>query len=135
MLLVYGCCNPSGECEEHKGVYLRKSDISSIVSSGALHNLPVKIEHTGRPVGHIVSAWQNGEKLDCVLRIDDDSIDSIFAQEFIKSRKCPELSMSYSVVMEHSESGLSGEKKELIEVSIVQRGARPDCTIVGFSTK
>lgn len=132
-MLVYGTCNPAGEDNDHKGVYLKKADISRLLDTGALRQLPVKIEHTGIPVGRVVSAWQHGDRLDCVFRIDDDSIDSVAAQEFVKNRMCPELSLSYSVTMQHSKDGnLSGEGKELIEVSIVRKGARHDCHIHGF---
>jgi len=133
-MLVYGTCNPAGENDAHTGVYLRKSDISRLVQSGALLELPVKIEHTGVSVGKVISAWEHADRLDCVFRIDDNSIDSIFAQEFVRNRKCQELSLSYNVTMQHSEEGvLSGGRKELIEVSIVRHGARNDCNIHGFS--
>jgi hypothetical protein len=133
-MLVYGTCNPEGESDTHTGVYLRKCDISKLVLSGSLLELPVKIEHTGRSVGKVVSAWQHDDRLDCVFRINDDSIDSIFAQEFVKNKKCPELSLSYNVTMQHSADGiLSGGGKEMIEVSIVRHGARDNCKIYGFS--
>lgn len=134
-MLVFGTCNPPGENDTHQGVYLRKADISALVSSGALLQLPVKIEHMGEPVGRIVSAWQHNDRLDCVFKIDDNSIDSICAQEFVKSRRCPELSLSYAVTMQHSSEGLSGGNKDMIEVSIVRTGARNDCYIHGFSKK
>jgi hypothetical protein len=134
-MLVFGTCNPDGENDTHKGVYLRKNDISSLVNTGALIHLPVKIEHVGQPVGHIVSAWQHGGRLDCVLKINDNSIDGICAQEFVQSRKCPELSLSYSVTMQHSNEGISGGSKDMIEVSIVGMGARKNCHIHGFSKK
>ena len=133
-MLVYGTCNPAGENDAHTGVYLRKSDISRLVQSGALLELPVKIEHTGVSVGKVISAWEHADRLDCVFRIDDNSIDSIFAQEFVRNRKCQELSLSYNVTMQHSEQGLlSGGRKEMIEVSIVRHGARDNCNIHGFS--
>jgi hypothetical protein len=132
-MLVYGTCNPAGESDAHTGVYLRKSDISRLVQSGALLELPVKIEHTGIAVGQVVSAWEHADRLDCVFRINDDSIDSIFAQEFVKNKRCPELSLSYNVTMQHSKEGvLSGGSKEMIEVSIVKHGARDNCKIYGF---
>lgn len=133
-MLVFGTCNPAGESEAHSGVYLRKEDISSLVSSGALLQLPVKIEHMGQAVGRVVSAWEHGDRLDCVFRIDDNSIDGVFAQEFVKSRRCPELSLSYSVTMQNSaDGGLRGGGKDLIEVSIVRSGARDNCLIRGFT--
>jgi hypothetical protein len=134
-MLVYGCCNPAGEEDSHRGVYLRKRDLSEIVSNNSLINLPVRVEHSREDVGHIVSAWKNGERLDCVLKINDNNIDGVFAQQFVQNGLCPELSLSYSVVMENSKDGLKGEKKEFIEVSLVRRGARPNCSIHGFSTK
>ncbi len=134
-MLCYGTCNPAGESDSHKGVYLRKADISSLVDTGALLQLPVKIEHMGQSVGHIVSAWQHNDRLDCVFKIDDNSIDSVCAQEFVKSRKCPELSLSYAVTMQNSTEGLSGGNKDMIEVSIVRSGARDNCFIHGFSAK
>jgi hypothetical protein len=134
-MLVFGTCNPVGENSSHNGVYLRRDDISSLVNSGALLQKPVKIEHMGTPVGKVVSAWEHGDRLDCVFRIDNDSIDSIFAQEFVKSRKCPELSLSYSVTMKHSNDGrLTGGEKDMIEVSIVRSGARENCLIRGFTS-
>ena len=70
-----------------------------------------------------------------MFRIDDNSIDSIFAQEFVKSKKCPELSLSYSVTMQNSADGcLTGGGKDMIEISIVRSGARENCLIRGFSS-
>lgn len=132
-MLVFGTCSPA-ESNSHTGVYLRKNDISSLVQTGALLELPVKIEHMGTPVGRIVSAWEHGDRLDCVFRLNNDSIDSIAAQEFVKNRRCPELSLSYSVTMQHSKDGLlSGAGKEMIEVSLVRNGARENCHIYGHS--
>jgi hypothetical protein len=132
-MLVFGTASPA-ENNSHTGVYLRKDDISRLVRSGALLDLPVKIEHTSTSVGKVVSAWENGDRLDCVFRLNNDSIESIFAQEFVKSKRCPELSLSYAVTMQHSKDGvLSGADKEMIEVSIVKSGARPDCKIYGHT--
>jgi hypothetical protein len=134
-MLVFGTANPAGVENNHKGVYLRQQDIADIVSSGSLVNKPVHIEHCGEPVGEVISAWKNGERLDCILKINNNSIDGIFAQEFVRQKKCPELSMSYNVVMENSKDGLKGERKEMLEISIVKAGARPNCNIYGFSAK
>jgi hypothetical protein len=133
-MLVFGTCNPAGENPSHQGVYLRKDDISSLVRDGSLLDLPVKIEHMGAPVGKIVSAWEHGDRLDCVFRLDSDSIDGVLAQEFVKSRRCPELSLSYAVTMQNSADGLlTGGGKDMIEVSIVKAGARDNCLIRGFT--
>ena len=132
-MLVFGTCSP-GENDEHVGVYLKANEIPGLVQSNALIGKPVKIEHCGQSVGRVVSAWQHGDRLDCVFRLNDDSIDGVFAQEFVKNRRCPELSLSYSVTMQHSKDGtLSGGGKEMIEVSLVRKGARDNCRIYGHS--
>ena len=132
-MLVFGTCSP-GESDQHTGVYLRKSEIPALIQNNSLLGKPVHIEHSGRPVGQIVSAWQHGDRLDCVFRLNDESLDAVFAQEFVKNRQCPELSLSYSVNMQHSKEGyLSGGEKEMVEVSIVRKGARDNCLIYGHS--
>ena len=134
-MLIYGTANPSGEEESFMGVYLKRSDITEFVNNNSLLNLPLKIEHTDTQVGTVISAWEHNNRLDCVIRIDDDNIDGVFAKEFVRNGLCPELSLSYSVTMQHSKEGLSGEKKELLEISLVKRGARDGCHIHAFSKK
>ena len=51
-MLVVGTASPA-ESDSHTGVYLRNQEISRLVQSGALIDLPVKIEHTG----HV--GWKN----------------------------------------------------------------------------
>jgi hypothetical protein len=131
-MLVWGTISP-GESDSHTGVYLREKDIESLATSGALLNKPVKIEHQGPSIGRIVSAWRHGDNLDAVLQIDNNSIDAMFGQGFVKSGKCPELSLGYSVAMQYSADGmLSGGYKEVHEVSLVKKGARHDCHIRGW---
>jgi hypothetical protein len=134
-MLVYGTANPEGEEDAFMGVYLKRSDITEFVKNNSLVNLPLKIEHTEQTVGTVISAWQHNNRLDCVIRINDDNIDGVFAKEFVKNGLCPELSLSYSVTMQHSKDGLTGDKKELLELSLVKRGARDGCRIYGYSTR
>jgi hypothetical protein len=132
-MLLFATANPKGEDNQHKGVFLRECDVNELVSNGSLVNLPLHIEHCSENIGEIVSAWQHNNRIDCVLRINDNSIESLVAQKFVQNGLCPELSLSYSVTMQNSKDGLKGEKKELIEVSLVKKGARPDCHIHAFS--
>jgi hypothetical protein len=133
-VLVHGTVNPDGEPNSHTGVYLREQDLDSLVKTNALVGKPVKIEHRGDKVGEIVSAWKYGNRLDCVLRLEDTSIESMCAQGFVMSGRCPELSLGYSCVMQHSADGtLTGGGKEIHEVSIVRKGARHDCRIRGWN--
>jgi hypothetical protein len=133
-LLLWGTINPTGEENSHEGVYLRRCDIDSICESGALVGKPVLIEHEGQVVGNVISAWKHDDRLDCVLRVDDRSIEGMFAQQFVQSGKAGELSLSYNITMQHSADGkLLGGDKEVMEVSLVKKGARHQCLVRGFT--
>jgi hypothetical protein len=56
-MLIHGTCNPHGEKNDYDGVYLTENDIDQIVSSGALVEAPVLLEHDSAPVGRVRSAW------------------------------------------------------------------------------
>ena len=129
--LVHGTLSPSVS-DTHVGVFLRKNDITSLAKSGACINKPVRIEHGNTDVGVVISAWEHDGKLDCVFKLNNDSIESLLARGFVQSGCCPELSLGYSVVMENSEQGLTGGYKEVNEISIVKKGARHSCHIHGF---
>ena len=136
-MYVYGTASPA-EDDSHSGVYMRRSDISHIASSGSMVGKPVLVEHdSGARVGRVVTAWvgDNG-RLDCVFKLDEPGLDGILAREIVKRRKCPELSLGYSVAMSMDRSGMrtGGDAKDVLEVSIVRRGARPGCFIHDFSS-
>ena len=128
-MLLLGTLNPQGESNAHAGVLLKERDIDSLVSSNALLNKPVLIEHQGPNVGFVVSAWKHEGRIDAILKINNDNIDSLFAQNFIESRRCPELSLGYTCHLTHSADGLHADYKEVNEVSLVVKGARHDCHI------
>jgi hypothetical protein len=132
-MLVHGCVWPDFESNEHTGVLLRERDIEAIARTGALLHKPIKIEHTGDGVGEVISAWQFGNRLDVVFKLNNDSFESLCAQGFIQSRCCPELSLGYNVLMECSKDGkIQGGEKTINEVSIVKKGARNNCNIIGW---
>jgi hypothetical protein len=133
-LLLWGTINPDGEQDAHEGVYLRKRDIDTICASESLIGKPVLIEHEGQVVGKVLSAWKHNDRLDCVLHVDDQSLEGMFAQNFVKSGRCGELSLSYNIMMQHSADGkLTGGEKEMMEVSLVKKGARHQCFIHGYT--
>jgi hypothetical protein len=133
-MLVWGTVNPDGEDNAHTGVLLRERDIADLSSTNALVGKPVKIEHRGGDVGRVLHAWQHGGRLDCILEIHRNTAESLFAQSFIQMGKTPELSLGYSVTM--CQSAASGEirggKKDVLEVSLVKKGARHNCYVRGF---
>ena len=55
-MLVYGTANPAGYgSDSYTGVYLTDVDIDNMIPG--MRNIPVKIEHKGYDVGHVVTAW------------------------------------------------------------------------------
>jgi hypothetical protein len=131
-MYLWGTVNPDGEDNSHTGVLLRQKDIDDISTYGSLVGKPVKLEHKGADVGRVVSAWKHGNRLDCVLQIDNN-VEGLFAQNFIKDGRCKELSLGYIIDMKHSDGQIRGGSKSVIEVSIVKKGARHECDIRGFS--
>jgi hypothetical protein len=131
-MLLWGTVNPEGESDSHTGVLLRQRDVEEISQQQSLVGKPVKLEHKGESVGRVVSAWQHGSRLDCVLQIDNN-IPGLFAQKFVESGRCKELSLGYSIDMQHSDGQIRGGKKTLHEVSLVKKGARHACEIRGFA--
>lgn len=134
-MLVFGTVNPVGENNNHKGLYLTENDIQDIISSRQLNDKPVLLEHKGDAVGKVVSAWQNDGRLDCIFEINS-TVSGLFAQYFVQNGKTPELSLGYSVEVEHSADGqILGGNKRVVEVSIVKKGARENCLIRGICSE
>jgi hypothetical protein len=134
--LFWGTANPRGEDSSYDGLYLRRSEIAELVLDRALVGLPVKVEHAGEDVGRVLSAWQHDGRLDMLIELGGEhsaTPDSCVAQQFVSSKVCQELSLGYSVDMQHSQcQGLRTGQKRLTEVSIVKVGARDRCLIYNF---
>ena len=139
--LVWGTANPEGLKDSYKGVYLNTSDIRNMVEQVASANvagerIPVKLEHTGVPLGRVVSAWENQGKLDCVLELDEGVLEGSIGAEFVRTGICKDLSLGYTVTMEQSKNGpMQSRTKRLNEISIVVKGARKRCNVHGFSAR
>jgi len=131
-MFIWGTVNPDGEDNDHTGVLLRQKDIDSIADTNALLGKPVKLEHKGGDVGRVVSAWKHGNRLDCVMQIDNN-VEGLFARNFVKGGRCKELSLGYLIDMKNSNGQVNGGNKYVAEVSIVTKGARHECNIRGFS--
>ena len=99
-MYVWGTANPCGEADEsYKGLYLRHRDIDAFIQE--LPGKPVKVEHVGQSVGHVVHAWKNGARgLDCILEIrKQDSLDAAVIASLIND-KCAKV-RSASVASEN----------------------------------
>jgi hypothetical protein len=135
--LLWGTANPEG-MKNYKGVYLSAEDINDMITQVNSANstgqpMPVLVEHKGVQVGRVVSAWEHGGKLECVLEINNRVLEGAIGSEFVKSGICRDLSLGYTVSLEQSECGIKVGRKVLKEISVVGKGARPSCHIHGVS--
>ena len=83
-LLIHATISP-GESNDHVGVYLREKDLDELVKSNELLGLPVRVEHGASDVGTVISAWRNGTQLDAVLKLNNDSIESMLISIELRS--------------------------------------------------
>tara|TARA_Y100000389_G_C17276424_1_gene420652 strand:- start:40 stop:474 length:435 start_codon:yes stop_codon:yes gene_type:complete len=134
-MLVYGTANPVGYGNaDYTGIYLTNGDIQKITPE--MMGVPVKIEHKGADVGKVVSSWVHNGRMELLLDIDGQNIESQFGREFVKRGMCKDLSLGYKVQMSRSsETGmLCATNKRVVEVSLVKVGAREDCHIHGWDS-
>lgn len=143
---VHGVANPVGESDEYAGVYLRKDDIKRIVENGELIGKPVLLEHDAHSVvGRVDSAWSYRDRLDLIVDLPDDKFWSIAAGSMVAGDTIRDFSLGYKVNMTAARpldggNGSGGGKmvcvgrKEMVEVSLVRKGARPNCHILNFAS-
>lgn len=135
--LLWGTANPEG-MQDYHGIYLNQEDIKDMIdqvtqASAKKEKIPVHVEHTGVEIGHVVSAWEHGGKMECVLALDNKVLEGSFGAEFVRAGICKDLSLGYDVSLEQSKTGIKVHKKKIKEISIVKKGARPRCHIHGVS--
>ena len=130
-MLIAGDCNPRGAREEYNGLNLTAQELQGLVSS--IRGTPVKAEHTGQPLGRVVSGYvSDAGALNCVIRIDD-SLQGEIAKGLVRDGIASDFSLGYSVQVRHSADRLVAGEKSLLEISIVRRGARGGCHILAFA--
>jgi hypothetical protein len=138
-ILVWGTANPEGMSDSYNGVFLNRSEISDMIQQVRTANeagnpIPVKIEHAGSALGHVVSAWENQGRLECVFELNEKMLEGSIGAEFIRTGVCKDLSLGYTMQVEQSRSGWISRKKNLNEISIVRKGARNKCHIHAFTS-
>lgn len=131
-MLLYGSCNPRGEDETYNGLYLTQNEMRDTVKSRELIGVPVKAEHSGSAIGSIVSVEIGQDnRLYCLLEIDESSLPGSLTSGFIRDGVATELSLGYSVDVKNTDDNkLKAGKKNILEVSVVKKGARSGCHIV-----
>lgn len=129
---MLGVANPSGERESYNGLYLRDCELRSLAP--AMGGTPVKAEHVGDNLGQVVSAFVDDDgKLNCVMKIDENSVQGAIAAGLVRSGVAADLSLGYAVdVQQSAPDKLRAGSKRVMEVSLVRKGAREGCHIVGY---
>ena len=117
-MLLLGIANPTGESESYNGLYLRDCELRS--AAPALNGTPVKAEHVGDDLGKVVSAFVDDEgKLNCVMKIDESSVQGAIAAGLVRSGVAADLSLGYAVDVRHSAPDrLQAGVKRILEVSL-----------------
>jgi hypothetical protein len=132
-MLIMGVCNPAGEDDTYNGLYMTAAELSEIVRDSKMHNLPVKTEHGGSDVGHVVTSFLDaGGNLNCVMQLGTSSVAGALAQGFVRDGLALDLSLGYTVDIQNTDSKLQAKEKKLVEVSLVRKGARRGCHITAF---
>ena len=132
-MLIMGICNPRGEDLNYNGLYLTQQELNELASGQELLNLPVKTEHSGANIGHIVSAYINPDnQLQCVMELDNTKNTGAVVGGFIRDGLALELSLGYVVDVTHSKEKLRAGEKRVLEVSVVKKGARDGCYIMAY---
>jgi len=136
-LLLWAVANPTAMKDDYLGVYLTNQDMVDFVSQiddakRKGETIPVLIEHTGSGIGNIVSAWISDQKLHCCLEVESQTLESSIGQELVKQGITGEVSLGYHLEIQQSADGKSrSARKFLKEISLVKKGARQGCLIMG----
>ena len=132
-MLIVGVCNPTGEDDTYNGLYMTATELSEIVRGNKMRNLPVKTEHAGSPVGHVITSFLDASgNLNCVMQLSTASVPASLAQGFVRDGLALDLSLGYTVDIQNTDSKLRAKEKKIIEVSLVRKGARRGCHITAY---
>ena len=132
-MLLVGCCNPKGERASYNGLWYTQNELSDMVSEGRLTGIPVKTEHTGSNVGTVISSFLDSSgALQCIMDIDETSVEGALTSGFVRDGIAADLSLGYTVDVMHTDNRLKAGEKRLLEISIVRKGAREGCHIQAY---
>lgn len=121
MVYFYGCANPKPRGDDYSGFELNENDVQNACRE--LLGKPVLIEHEGKRVGSVDSAWQGTDgRLMVIGHTDDDTIWSRFGGNLLTDGQLGELSIGSRVRLNANTLTVVG--KNFDEVSLVEQGLR-----------
>lgn len=128
-----GVCNPTGEQDTYNGLYLTRSELSSVVSDSKMRGIPVKTEHAGSEVGRVLTSFLDAQgNLNCIMELSKSSLAACLAQGFVRDGLALDLSLGYTVDIQNTDNNLQAIEKKIVEVSLVRKGARSGCHITAY---
>ena len=129
-MFIVGTCNPRGEQNSYNGLYLTDKEIEDVVTKKKMQGIPVKSEHCGKDIGRVISKFMNDKReLQCLLEIDDKTVEGSVAGGFVWDNIAKDLSLGYVVDVKQTGTHLKAKEKQILEVSLVRKGARQGCHI------
>jgi hypothetical protein len=134
-MLVSGVCNPRGEAAGYNGLYLTAAELETVAAE--IRGTPLKAEHSGEALGTVVSGFvDDAGALHCVARINgsrDGSLEGEIARGLVRDGVAADFSLGYTVEVSHSADRLRAGRKQVLEISLVRRGAREGCRILAYA--
>ena len=73
-----------------------------------------------------------GGALQCVMELDESTVEGAIAGGFVRDGVAADLSLGYSVDVQHTNDRLKAGAKRMLEISIVRKGARQGCHIHAY---
>ena len=84
-------------------------------------------------IGRVVSGFLDaGGALQCVMELDESTVEGAIAGGFVRDGVAADLSLGYSVDVQHTNDRLKAGAKRMLEISIVRKGARQGCHIHAY---
>ena len=123
-MLGFGCVHPQGEAEDYDGLFFKQSELSQLARD--LVGKPLCIEHMDKePAGRVCHAWVGASRPEVYAIFETKSdFHGFLAKNLVQGGICQDLSLGHDVTI-----GESVLKKTPTEVSICERGARPNTPI------
>jgi hypothetical protein len=132
-MLIAGVVNPPPVTTPgYGGVYLSAQD-DLPKQALSLAGKPLRVEHQGgSTVGRVLQGWQDARTgaLYALAEIDESHIPGALAAAAVDQGRFGEFSLGYSSRIEQQSGGKwVATDKRILELSLVKKGARPQCQI------
>ena len=132
-MLLCGQVNPPPLGSDYNGFYFSESD-NLAEKARSLKGTPLRVEHNDKThVGQVLQGWTDSSTgaMWALAEIDTSYLGGAVTAAAVEQGLYGEFSLGYKALMKKNKD--TGEldvfKKEIIELSIVRKGARENCKI------